>query len=122
MEPSQLNQLFNESNRTKEPNPMKADNSISFDQFKDQQFGPEGSPERIDFQSKAIAFRISKSLRDYRKKQNMTQEDLAKKIGSHKAYISRIENGADMQLSTLYKLFQFGLGLNLMLVIGEALE
>ena len=40
----------------------------------------------------------------------MTQEQLAAKIGTKKSYISRIENGhADIQLSTLFKIFQ-GLG------------
>ena len=38
------------------------------------------------------------------------QEQLAAKIGTKKSYISRIENGhADIQLSTLFKIFQ-GLG------------
>lgn len=101
---------------------MHPDESISFADFKDQQFGKAGTPERIDFQAKAMAFRVGAKLRQYRKAQKMTQEELAHKIGTHKAYISRIENGADMQLSTLYKLFQFGLGLNILLVIGEAIE
>ncbi len=101
---------------------MNLDESMSFEDFKDQEFGPDGTPERIDFQAKAKAFRVGAKLREFRKAQKMTQEELAQKIGTHKAYISRIENGADMQLSTLYKLFQFGLGLNVLLIIGEAIE
>ena len=50
---------------------------------------------------------IIKKLRSDR---NMTQEQLAARIGTKKSYISRIENGhADIQLSTLFKIFQ-GLG------------
>ncbi len=41
----------------------------------------------------------------------MTQEQLADKIGAKKSFISRIENGkSDIQLSTLYRLLEFGLG------------
>lgn len=41
----------------------------------------------------------------------MTQEQLADKIGAKKSFISRIENGkTDIQLSTLYRLIEFGRG------------
>lgn len=41
----------------------------------------------------------------------MTQEQLANKIGAQKSFISRIENGrSDIQLSTLYRLIEYGLG------------
>jgi transcriptional regulator with XRE-family HTH domain len=52
-----------------------------------------------------------------RLKAGLTQEQLANKIGTKKSYISRIENGkADVQLSTLYKIFQ-GLGRRVSLTI-----
>jgi transcriptional regulator with XRE-family HTH domain len=41
----------------------------------------------------------------------LTQEQLAEKIGAKKSFISRIENGhSDIQLSTLFKLIELGLG------------
>jgi predicted transcriptional regulator len=41
----------------------------------------------------------------------MTQEELAHRTGTKKSFISRIENGhSDIQLSTLYKLIEHGLG------------
>ena len=50
-------------------------------------------------------------LKDARKETNITQEQLAEKIGTKKSYISRLENGkADIQLSTLFKIFKTGLG------------
>jgi len=49
-------------------------------------------------------------LKDARKEAKMTQSELAMRINATKSYISRIENGhADIQLSTLFKIFQ-GLG------------
>ena len=49
----------------------------------------------------------------------MTQEELADKVGTKKSYISRLENGkCDIQLSTLYRIFEEGLGIRVNLLIG----
>jgi transcriptional regulator with XRE-family HTH domain len=46
-------------------------------------------------------------------------KSFAEKIGTKKSYISRLENGkCDIQLSTLYKIFEFGLGRQINLLIG----
>jgi transcriptional regulator with XRE-family HTH domain len=58
-------------------------------------------------------------LKEARKEAKMTQEQLAEKIGTKKSYISRLENGkCDIQLSTLYKIFESGLGRQINLIIG----
>ena len=58
-------------------------------------------------------------LKEARKESKMTQEQLAEKIGTKKSYISRVENGqCDLQLSTLYRIFEFGLGRRINLLIG----
>ncbi|MBP6569475.1 MAG: helix-turn-helix transcriptional regulator [Saprospiraceae bacterium] len=50
-------------------------------------------------------------LKEERLGAKLTQEELANKIGAKKSYISRVENGkSDIQLSTLFRLFEFGLG------------
>jgi len=50
-------------------------------------------------------------LKEARKEANITQEELAEKIGTKKSYISRLENGkVDIQRSTLLKNFEIGLG------------
>jgi len=50
-------------------------------------------------------------LQEMRKSQKMTQDQLAKKFGTTKTYISRIENDAsDIRLSTLMRIIQEGLG------------
>jgi transcriptional regulator with XRE-family HTH domain len=58
-------------------------------------------------------------LKESRLEAKMTQEQLADKIGTKKSYISRIENGkCDIQLSTLYKIFEFGLGKKVNVLFG----
>lgn len=80
-----------------------------------EDFGAIGPPERDEFERGCEAFIIgerlkAERLKAERLKAGMTQEQLAAKIGTKKSYISRIENGhADIQLSTLFKIFQ-GLG------------
>jgi predicted transcriptional regulator len=49
----------------------------------------------------------------------LTQEQLAERTWTKKSFISRIENGhSDIQLSTLYRLMEIGLGKRDRLTIG----
>ena len=83
----------------------------NFDELLDIKYGKAGSENRDKFEENAQYFIISEMLKAARKEANMTQEQLAEKIGTKKSYISRIENGkCDIQLSTLYRIFEFGLG------------
>ena len=91
----------------------------SFDELFDIKYGKIGSDKRDDFEEKAQYFVISEVLKEARKEANMTQEQLAEKVGTKKSYISRLENGkCDIQLSTLYRIFEFGLGKRVNLIFG----
>lgn len=75
-----------------------------------EDFGEIGTPARDQFEMECDAFVIGEQLKEERIKAGLTQEQLAEKIGTKKSFISRVERGrADIQLSTLVKLFQ-GLG------------
>ncbi len=90
----------------------------SFEEHLEKRYGPIGSKKRTDFEIKAKAFAIGEIIRDERKQANMTQEELANKTGTKKSFISRIENGhSDIQLSTLFKLIEIGLGKEINLTI-----
>ena len=85
-------------------------NLTPIEDFVAEDFGIEGTPERIAFENECDAFIIGELLKEERLKAGLTQEQLADRIGTKKSYISRVENGrADIQLSTLYRMFQ-GLG------------
>ena len=61
-------------------------------------------------------FKIGVLIQEARKKQHLTQQQLAEKVGTTKNYISRIENNAsDIRLSTLMRIIREGLGGNLKL-------
>jgi len=90
----------------------------TFDELLDAKYGKIGTQKRDDFELKANYFLISEMLKEARKEAKLTQEQLADKIGTKKSYISRLENGkADIQLSTLFRIFETGLGKTIRLTI-----
>jgi HTH-type transcriptional regulator/antitoxin HipB len=90
----------------------------TFDELLDIKYGKIGSSERDEYEARANYFVISVMLKEARKEANITQEQLASKIGTKKSYISRLENGkVDIQLSTLFKIFETGLGRKISLTI-----
>lgn len=96
----------------------KNKNIKTFAEHLDKRYGKGGSEKRVDFEIKAKSFAIGELIKEQRKLAHLTQEQLADKIGAKKSFISRIENGhSDIQLSTLYKLIEFGLGRKVNLTI-----
>ena len=94
-------------------------NTKNFDELLDIKYGKIGTGKRDKFEENAQYFVISEMLKEARKEANMTQEQLAEKVGTKKSYISRLENGkCDIQLSTLYRIFEFGLGKRVNLLFG----
>jgi len=94
-------------------------NTKNFDELLELKYGKIGTEKRDVFEEKAQYFVISELLKEARKEANMTQEQLAIKVGTKKSYISRLENGkCDIQLSTLYKIFEFGLGKRVNILFG----
>lgn len=73
---------------------MQQRNDIgSFDAILDAKYGAVGTPERDQFRKEAYAYCVGQIILDARKQEHMTQSDLAKKVGTDKTYISRIEKG-----------------------------
>ncbi len=97
---------------------MKTTNIKSFSKHLEERYGKKGTLLRSEFEHKAKSFAIGEMIKEERKQAKLTQEQLAIKIGAKKSFISRIENGkSDIQLSTLYKLIEFGLGRKISLTI-----
>jgi ribosome-binding protein aMBF1 (putative translation factor) len=90
----------------------------TFDELLDIKYGELGTKERDNFEIKAKAFVVGEMIKEARKEAHLTQEDLAKRTGTKKSYISRVENGKiDIQISTLFKIFEEGLGKRLGLTL-----
>ena len=83
----------------------------------DEKYGPAGSPSRMEFEAKAKAWYYAELLRDERKRQKLTQQQLGERIGKKREFISALERGQiEMQLST-FILIANTLGLSYALVI-----
>jgi ribosome-binding protein aMBF1 (putative translation factor) len=86
-------------------------NVVSFSTVLDEKYGKIGTPERILFDIESKAFRIGVIIKEARLSSNLTQEELANRIGTKKSYISRIERGlCDLQVNTLIRIIEKGLG------------
>jgi len=83
----------------------------NFNELLDIKYGKPGTPGRDAFENRAKAFVIGEMIKEARREAHMSQDDLAKRTGTKKSYISRVENGKiDIQVSTLFRIFEDGLG------------
>ncbi len=88
-----------------------SNNLTSWDDHLDNKYGSSGTATREKYEEGFEAFKIGVLIQEARKKQHLTQGQLAEKIGTTKNYISRIENDAsDIRLSTLMRIVNVGLG------------
>ena len=76
-------------------NIMQERNDImSVDAMMDERFGKVGTPEREAFRKEAYAYCVGQIIREARKREKVTQQELAQRMGTNKSYISRIEKGS----------------------------
>jgi len=100
-----------------EGNKMK--NITDFEDILKDKYGEKGTSLRDKYDADSLAFRLGVMLKEARNDARITQEELAKRTGTKKSYISRIERGmSDIQVSTYYKLIEIGLGKHLNISIG----
>ena len=74
-----------------------------------ERYGEKGTKNREEFREEAYSYYFGEIIRTRRKELKMSQEKLAAKVGKKRPYISRIENGEDVRISSL-------------LLIAEALD
>jgi len=71
----------------------------------DKEYGVVGTTTRDKFTEQAQAFFTGQLIEDARKNAHLTQDELAKRVGSNKSYISRIETGkTEPKVSTFYRI------------------
>lgn len=81
-----------------------------------ERHGAIGTPTREDFHARAKAWYFAELLKEERKKQKITQKELAERVGKSREHIARLEKGeTDMQLSTFINIAE-ALGLKFGLI------
>jgi len=90
---------------------MKKNNIVTLDQFKDKHYGKPGTTKRDQLEAGYENFKIGALIHEARLEKGLTQEELAKKTGTTKSYISKIENNIkEARISTLQKIVELGFG------------
>ena len=84
--------------------------TYTFDEVKDELLGKVGTPERDEHDRKVAeavnAFRLGEVVRERRLDQNLTQEELGRRMGVKKSQISKLERGDDMSLRPMRRVFR----------------
>ena len=82
----------------------------TFDELIEREHAKIGTETRNEYEEKSQMFIVSEMLKEARRQANLTQEELARKAGTKKSYISKVENAkGNIQLSTLIRIFEKGL-------------
>ncbi|MDB5000056.1 MAG: helix-turn-helix transcriptional regulator [Mucilaginibacter sp.] len=98
---------------------MKASKNLTtLSEHIDSVYGKPGTPSRDEFDAGYEEFKIGFLIHEARKARGLTQDQLAEKCGTTKAYISKVENNLkDVRFSTLRNIVENGLGGHLRLSI-----
>lgn len=82
----------------------------SLNEALDRHFGPIGTPERDAHEARVAeavhAYEIGEAIKKARLQQNLTQEELGKRIGVKRAQISRLERGRSITIPTMSRVFR----------------
>jgi HTH-type transcriptional regulator/antitoxin HipB len=97
---------------------MSKKNTKTLEEFTTEHYGKKGTSKRDNLEKGYAEFKLGNLIHEARLEKGLTQEQLAEKCGTNKAYISKVENNIkDVRISTLRKIVEVGLGGKLQLSI-----
>lgn len=86
---------------------------MDVDAMMSELYGEVGTPEREQFRKEAYNYCVGQIVSAARKREKITQQELAEKVGVTKSYISRIEKGSVEPGAGLFLRIISSLGLNI---------
>jgi len=76
-------------------------------EVEDKLIGKIGTAKRDDYELRIKLMQFGQLIKEVRKEQKLTQEQLGKSIGVTKSQISKLENGtSNMTIGTIFKIFE----------------
>ncbi|MBO4666037.1 MAG: helix-turn-helix transcriptional regulator [Paludibacteraceae bacterium] len=81
-------------------------NFYTQEQMVDKHVGVKGTPAREEYDEQVELLLIGDAIRRTRQAQSLSQEQLGELVGVQKSQISRLENGKNLTLSSVAKLFK----------------
>ena len=86
-------------------------NTKTLAELEDKYIGKKGTDRRDRYEKEIADLLIGYQIRQGRLKLDLTQQDLAQRIGKKREFISRIENdGSNLTVKTLRDIVEVGLG------------
>ena len=86
-------------------------NTKTLTKLEDKYIGKIGTPDRELYEKELSDLMIGVQIRNGRLKLDLTQQDLAARVGKKREFISRIENdGSNLTIKTLRDIVEVGLG------------
>lgn len=80
--------------------------TIGISELKDKSLGKLGTARRDEYEHELRVELLSEKIKQLRKEQNLTQEQLEKLIGVQRAQISKLENNtSNVTIGTILKVF-----------------
>lgn len=74
-------------------------------QMLNEKYGEHDTESRNDFNEQSLAWFYGNMFKERRKELNLTQKEVAEKLGREQSYIARVERGkADIQLSSFFRI------------------
>lgn len=82
-------------------------NLVAFNDLEDELFGAPGTPERTEYEDRVTLELLPKSIREYRLRNHLTQDQLGQRLGVQKSQISKLErNSSNVTIDTLRRVFK----------------
>lgn len=80
---------------------------IAFNDSEDELFGAPGTPERTEYEDRVTLELLPQSIREYRLRNHLTQDELGQRLGVQKSQISKLErNSSNVTIDTLRRVFK----------------
>lgn len=76
------------------------------DQMVDKHVGVKGTPARVEYDEQVEMMLVGEAIRKARQARSLSQAQLGEMVGVQKAQISRLENGKNLTLATIGRLFK----------------
>lgn len=76
------------------------------EQMVNKHVGPKGTKARAEYDEQVEMMLVGEAIRKARQAKSLSQEQLGELVGVQKAQISRLENGKNLTLSTIGRIFK----------------
>ena len=76
------------------------------EQMVNKHVGAKGTPAREEYDEQVELMLVGEAIRKARQAKSLSQEQLGEMVGVQKAQISRLENGKNLTLASIVRLFK----------------